>query len=200
MKYTPLIDNLITDLQAMPGVGKRSAQRIAFYMLDRNREAALKLSESLRKATEIGYCQRCFNFCEEELCDICKSPKRREENIICVVETPADAYAIESTEQYFGTYFVLHGSISPIDAIGPEELHLDVLKKILEEDRPKELIIATNATVEGEATAHLIASYAEQLNIPISRPAYGIPFGSDLDNIDNRTLTKSLAGRIRYSE
>ncbi len=198
MKYSPLIDKLIRDLQVMPGIGPRSAQRIAFYLLDRNRQGALRLSDTLEEAMNIGYCKRCRNFSEKEYCDICADQKRHSHNTICVVETPADCYAIENSNSYFGTYFILHGAISPIDAIGPQELHLDDLKEIIRTEKPKEIILATSATVEGDATAHLIASYASNFEIKISRPAYGIPLGSDIDGLDHRTLSKSLEGRISF--
>jgi recombination protein RecR len=198
MTHTPLIDKLIRDLQVMPGIGPRSAQRIAFYLLDRNREGALQLSSTLKQAMNIGYCKRCRNFSEGEYCEICSDKKRIANKTICVVESPADAFAIEKTQTYFGTYFILHGCLSPIDSIGPKELHLDTLHDIIKDELPNEIIIATSATVEGDATAHLIASYAKKYNVNISKPAYGIPLGCDIDNLDHRTLSKSLEGRIRF--
>lgn len=195
MKFSPLLEELIHDLQVMPGIGPKSAQRIAFNLLDQHRAEAIRLSDTLRRAMEIGYCKRCLSYCENELCDICSDAKRVAVGILCVVESPADVLAIEQTEEFGGTYFVLHGHLSPLDGIGPKELHLDDLEKTLAEGNFKEIILATNPTVEGDATAHYIGHIAQKYNVNASRIARGVPVGGELDSIDGSTLMRSLSGR-----
>ncbi|MBQ3682855.1 MAG: recombination protein RecR [Succinimonas sp.] len=196
MKFSPLLDNLIKELQIMPGIGPRSAQRIAFSLLDRDREGALRLSKALEKAAyRINYCSECRSYCEGDLCEICKSETRQSTKVLCVVESPSDVLAIEKTAEFSGTYFVLHGHLNPLEGIGPRELHLDILEGLIDKYRYKEIILATNPTVEGDATAHFIGHIAAKYQIPVSQIARGIPMGGELDAIDGSTLMRSLAGR-----
>lgn len=195
MNYSPLLDELIKALRCLPGVGQKSAQRMAFHLLERNRKGALDLSEALKLAMEnIGHCERCRNFSETPLCTICDNP-RRDKTQLCVVETPADVVALEQSAGYSGVYFVLMGHISPLDGIGPAELGLDRLRTILQEDGVRELILATSTTVEGETTAHYVADMARAANISVSRIAYGVPLGGELDLIDSGTLSHALSER-----
>ncbi|MDO6765393.1 recombination mediator RecR [Agarivorans sp. 1_MG-2023] len=199
MKYSPSIDQLIKSLQVLPGVGPRSAQRMAFHLLERKRRDGLQLAEHLTKAMDaVGHCEVCRNFAEEDLCPICQSPKRTSKGVICVVETPADVAAIEQTAQFFGSYFVLMGHLSPLDGIGPSELHLDKLERRLANEDVSELILATNPTVEGEATAYYIADMAKRYKVKVSRIAHGVPLGGELDSVDGTTLSHSLIGRQTF--
>ncbi|MGY5453399.1 recombination mediator RecR [Agarivorans sp. MS3-6] len=199
MKYSPSIDSLIKSLQVLPGVGPRSAQRMAFDLLERKRRDGLKLAACINKAMDVvGHCNACRNFAEEELCVICQSPKRLSKGVICVVETPADVAAIEQTSQFFGSYFVLMGHLSPLDGIGPSELHLDKLELRLQNEQVQELILATNPTVEGEATAYYIADMAKRYQVKVSRIAHGVPLGGELDSVDGTTLSHSLIGRQSF--
>lgn len=196
MKISPLFEELVRDLQAMPGIGPRSAQRIAYYFLDYGRQRALKLSKTLEKAMDnIGYCKRCNIYSENDYCEICSNPIRVNSKVLCVVEYPADVVAIEQTHDFNGSYFVLHGHLSPIDGIGPKELHLEKLEAIFANEKIEEVILATAPTVEGDATAFFIKRVAEKYNIPCSQLARGIPVGGDLDSLDGNTLSKSIAGR-----
>jgi recombination protein RecR len=196
MKFTPSIDGLIQSLQILPGVGPRSAQRMAFALLEQKRSQAADLADKLQHAlTHVRHCNLCRNFAETELCPVCESPKRRGKGVICVVETPADAAAIEQTGQFFGCYFVLMGHLSPLDGIGPSELGLDQLSQRLEDESISELILATNPTVEGEATAFYIADMAKQKGVLVSRIAHGVPVGGELDSVDGTTLSHSFLGR-----
>jgi len=199
MKFSPLVQELIESLRCLPGVGGKSAQRMAFYLLERNRHGGSKLAKSLEKAmTDIGHCQQCRTFTEQELCSICENPRRELSEQLCVVESPADVIAIEQTGDFQGKYFVLMGHLSPIDGIGPDDLGLDVLASQLASGAFKELILATNPTVEGEATAHYIADLAEQYQVNISRIAHGVPVGGELEFVDGNTLSHALSGRKNY--
>lgn len=174
MKFSPLLDALIRELQILPGVGPKSAQRMAFQLLERERKRGLQLGQTLQKAlTEIGHCQHCRTFTENTLCDICVNPKRHENGLLCIVETPADVAAIEQTHLYSGRYFVLMGHLSPLDGIGPKELGLDQLEQRLQHGEWSEVILATNPTIEGDATAFYIASIAKKYNINVTRIAHG---------------------------
>ncbi|MFM2483409.1 recombination mediator RecR [Celerinatantimonas sp. YJH-8] len=197
MKYTPSLDRLIQALQVLPGVGPRSAQRMAFSLLQEKRSQAVKLAECLQQALEVvGHCPVCRNFSEaEQLCPICSSDKRRLSGLLCIVENPADVVAIEQTAQYSGCYFVLMGHLSPLDGIGPQEIGLDKLEARLDEESYTEVILATNPTVEGEATAYYIAELARQRQIKVSRIAHGVPIGGELDHVDGTTLSHSFIGR-----
>jgi recombination protein RecR len=172
---------------------------MAFHLLERNRHGGDKLSQSLAKAmTQVGHCQKCRNFTEQDCCEICTSPKRSIANLLCVVETPADVIAIEQTGDFQGRYFVLMGHLSPIDGIGPEDLGLDTLAYQLKNEPIQEVILATNPTVEGEATAHFIAELAQQYDVKISRIAHGVPVGGELEYVDGNTLSHALSGRKSY--
>ncbi len=197
MSFSPLLDDLIKSLQCLPGVGPKSAQRMAFYLLDKNRSGAGKLSSAIDKAiNQIGHCQSCRTFTEDEICRLCANPKRHQSGQLCVVESPADLLAIEQTAQFSGTYFVLMGHLSPLDGIGPSDIGLDILAQRLDQGGIQELILATNPTVEGEATAYYIAELAKEHNIHVSRIAHGVPVGGELELVDGTTLSHSFAGRV----
>jgi recombination protein RecR len=190
-----LLVRLIEALRCMPGVGRKSAQRIAFHLLERDTQGASQLSQALAAAVEgIGHCSRCRMFSEQELCDICSSPGR-DETLLCVVETPADVMAVEDATGYKGHYFVLMGHLSPLDGIGPEELGLQKLEERLVRENFHELIIATNPTVEGDATAHYLADMASRHAVPASRIAHGVPLGGELEYVDGGTLSHAFFGR-----
>lgn len=200
MKFSPLVQELIDSLKCLPGVGAKSAQRMAFHLLERNRSGGSKLSQTLGRAMEnIGHCQQCRNFTEEALCDICQSPKRKIATQLCIVETPADVIAIEQTGEFQGRYFVLMGHLSPLDGIGPDDLGLDVLETQLATGQFSEVILATNPTVEGEATAHFIAELSQTYDVNISRIAHGVPVGGELEYVDGNTLSHALSGRKNYN-
>jgi recombination protein RecR len=186
---------LIDTLRCMPGVGRKSAQRIAFHLLERDRGGADELSRALADAVEgIGHCKRCRMLTEHENCSIC-SAKGRDEAQLCVVESPADVMAVEDATGYRGLYFVLMGHLSPLDGIGPEELGVPMLEERLREANISELIIATNPTVEGDATAHFLADLAGKYNVPASRIAHGVPLGGELEYVDGGTLSHAFFGR-----
>ena len=196
MKFSPLIDELISSLKILPGVGPKSAQRMAFQLLERQREGALKLSAALHDAMQhVKHCERCRTFTEQQRCDICRNPSREACGILCVVESPQDVIAIEQTAEFKGTYFVLMGHLSPIDGIGPSDLGLERLLSILIDEDIQEVILATNPTVEGEATAHYIAQMCKEQNIKATRIAHGVPVGGELEFIDGSTLTHAFSGR-----
>lgn len=195
MTDSPLIARLIETLRCLPGVGPKSAQRMAFHLLERNREGALRLAQALQEAAErVGRCERCRTLSEMSLCRLCAS-ERRDARQLCVVENPADVQAIEQTTSYQGLYFVLMGHLSPLDGIGPGDIGLDRLARRFADGEVQEVILATNPTVEGEATAHYIAEMARQHRIRASRIAYGVPFGGELEYVDSGTLSHALAGR-----
>ena len=200
MKFSPLVQELIDALKCLPGVGAKSAQRMAFQLLERNRRGGSKLASTLAKAmTDIGHCQSCRNFTEEDLCEICQSPKRKIATSLCVVESPGDVIAIEQTGEFSGIYFVLMGHLSPIDGIGPDDLGLDILENQFASGQFFEVILATNPTVEGEATAHFIAQLAQKFQVNISRIAHGVPVGGELEYVDGNTLSHALSGRKSYN-
>jgi recombination protein RecR len=186
---------LIDGLRCMPGVGQKSAQRIAFHLLERDRDGANGLSIALAEAvSSIGHCRRCRMFTEHELCSIC-SASGRDGTQLCVVESPADVMAIEDATGFRGLYFVLMGHLSPLDGIGPSELGLDKLEEWLADGEVKELIIATNPTVEGDATAHYLADVATRYSVDASRIAHGVPLGGELEYVDGGTLSHAFYGR-----
>lgn len=192
---SPLLQQMIDALRCLPGVGPKSAQRMAFHLLERNRDGALKLSTVLKQAVEdIGHCKQCRTFTEFDECQIC-SDLSRDESVLCVVETPVDVLAIDQATGFRGKYFVLMGHLSPLDGIGPAELGLDKLEQRFELDKIKEVILATNPTVEGEATAHYISEMAEEQGISASRIAHGVPLGGELEYIDSGTLAHAFSGR-----
>ena len=193
--YSPLLNQLIQALQCLPGVGAKSAQRMAFHLLDKDRGGAGRLSSVLEEAIRsIRNCERCRMLTEERLCRFCSSD-RRDGSQLCVVETPADLLAIEQSAAYRGRYFVLMGHLSPIDGIGPSELGLELLERRFADERFGEVVIATSVTVEGDATAHLIATLAHKHGVRASRIAYGVPVGGELEFIDGGTLSRALSGR-----
>ena len=195
MSYSPLLMRLIDTLRCMPGVGRKSAQRIAFHLLERDRNGADELSAALAEAVKgIGHCENCRMLTEHEMCNIC-SASGRDERQLCVVESPADVMAVEDATGYRGMYFVLMGHLSPLDGIGPNELGMEKLESRLGNDGIDELIIATNPTVEGDATAHYLAELAGRYNVQASRIAHGIPLGGELEYVDGGTLSHAFFGR-----
>lgn len=196
---SPLIKKLVDAFTCLPGVGPKSAQRMAYYLLERNRDGGEHLSGALAEAMAgVHHCQRCRDFTESDLCGICQS-ERRDKNLLCIVESPADVIAIEATGGFQGTYFVLMGHLSPLDGIGPEDIGLDQLKRVIDSEDPDEVILATNSTVEGEATAHFIAEMLKGTGTQLSRIASGVPLGGELEYIDGGTLMHSFSGRKPYS-
>jgi recombination protein RecR len=195
MRFSPLLEQLIEALRCLPGVGPKTAQRMALVLLTRGRDNGKRLAKSLTEAMEhIGHCQLCRIFSESELCEICAS-QHRDHTQLCIVENPVDVTAIEQTSSYRGKYFVLLGRLSPLDGIGPEAIGIDKLKTHFERGDIKEVIVATNPTVEGEATAHYISELAKQHAIKVTRIAHGVPIGSELEYVDSSTLAHALAGR-----
>lgn len=195
MQISPLVDNLISSLRYLPGVGPKSAQRMALYLLEKNREAANLIAHSIKEAVEnVKKCSLCRNLTEEEICSIC-ADSSRDSSIICVLENPADLFAIESSSTFKGLYFVLYGKISPLAGIGPEDLGLDFLFKKLQNPYVKEVILATNPTVEGETTAHYIHQKILPLNLKVTRLAQGMPLGGELEHTDGLTLARAISSR-----
>ncbi|HYM35365.1 MAG TPA: recombination mediator RecR [Steroidobacteraceae bacterium] len=195
MIYPPSLTQLIESLRCLPGVGPKSAQRMAFHLLERDRAGAKRLAESIAQANErIARCQRCRMFAESELCPICASPKR-DRSLLCVVESPADVVAVEQSGSYRGCYFVLMGHLSPLDGIGPDQLGLPQLDALMAQGEAQEIILATNPTVEGSTTAHYIAELARARGIKASRIAHGVPVGGELEYVDGGTLAHAIAGR-----
>lgn len=190
-----LIDDLVTALTVLPGVGPKSAQRMALHLLQRDRSGGSRLSTVLERAMrDVRQCRICRNLTEAEVCRLCDDPQR-EKRLLCVVESPADVLALEQAGGYRGYYFVLHGKLSPIDGIGPEELGLERLQERISELQPEELILATNPTVEGEATAHYIGRLVGGRVQQISRIAHGVPLGGEIEYTDGGTLSHALQGR-----
>lgn len=195
MRISPLIDRLIDSLQTMPGVGPKTATRTALHLLQYNRDGARALATALSDAAEhVQRCRTCRTLTESDQCAICANP-RRDSSVLCVVESPADIIAIEQTAGFSGRYFVLHGRLSPIDGIGPEELGLTELPARVRELGTKEVILATNPTVEGEATAHYIRESLRDCAVAITRIAHGVPLGGELEYIDGGTIAHALQGR-----
>ncbi|MEN8206261.1 MAG: recombination mediator RecR [Pseudomonadota bacterium] len=195
MSGSRLIGRLIETLRCLPGVGPKSAQRMAFHLLEHNRDGGRQLAEALTLAMEqVGNCRECRTLSEESVCRLCAN-ERRDRNVLCVVETPADVQALEQSTGYRGLYFVLMGHLSPLDGIGPEALGLDLLETRLASGEVQELILATNPTVEGEATAHFVSEMARVQGIRTTRIAHGVPMGGELEYIDGGTLSHAFAGR-----
>ncbi len=191
------LESLIEAFKALPGVGPRSAQRMAFHILERDREGGQALAGALERAlTGVRKCERCRMFSDEAVCGVCRNP-RRDASLICVVESPADVMAIEQATAYQGHYFVLMGHLSPLDGIGPDELGLDLLESRLAEGDVAELILATNPTVEGEATANYLTDIARSQGVSTSRIAHGVPIGGELEYVDGGTLSHAFQGRIQ---
>ena len=188
------LEKLIEALRCMPGIGKKSAQRIAYHLLERNRDGARNLATALTEAMDrIGHCRDCRTLSETEICKLCSSEKR-DKSLLCIVESPADVHAIEEAG-YNGIYFVLMGRLSPLDGIGPDDLGLDKLSALLDQGGVREVILATNLTVEGEATAHYIGQMVRTRNLRATRIAHGIPIGGELEYAGTSTISHALAGR-----
>ena len=195
MKHPPSLTRLIDALRMLPGVGPKTAQRMAFHLLQEGRDGARVLADSLTVAlSRVARCTRCRMFTETETCFVCSSPQR-DAGLLCVVESPADVVAIEQSAGYRGRYFVLMGHLSPLDGIGPEQLGVPALEALLDEGGVRELILATNPTVEGEATAHFLSELARARALRATRIAHGVPIGGELEYIDGGTLAHALAGR-----
>jgi recombination protein RecR len=189
------INKLIEEFSKLPGIGRKTAQRLAFHVLSMSNEEALTLATSIVNAKKhIRYCSKCFNLTEQDPCPICSSGKR-DQSVICVVESPKDIVAMEKTREFIGLYHVLHGAISPMDGVGPSEIKVRELILRLRGPEVKEVIIATNPTIEGEATAMYISKLIKPLGIKVTRIAHGIPVGGDLEYADEMTLSKALEGR-----
>ena len=192
---SPLLADLIEALRCLPGVGAKTAQRMAFHVLERDRVGGQRLAERLAAAVEhIGNCTRCRTFSERPICSVCSSASR-DAHLLCVVETPIDQLAIEQATGYRGRYFVLLGRLSPMDGMGPRELGLDLLAQHLGEGEIEELIIATNPTIEGQATSHLLAQLAHAAGVRATRLAHGVPLGGELEFIDRGTLAHAFGSR-----
>jgi recombination protein RecR len=195
MLYPPSLTLVIEALRCLPGVGPKSAQRMAFHLLERDRSGAREIAQSLLKAVEqVGACRRCRMFAEADLCPVCAAPGR-DPGLVCVVESPADVIAVEQSGSYRGCYFVLMGHLSPLDGVGPEQLGIPDLERLLRGGEVREVILATNPTVEGDATAHFIAELANRQGIHATRIAHGVPVGGELEYVDGGTLAHAFAGR-----
>ncbi|OAI16111.1 recombination protein RecR [Methylomonas lenta] len=198
MQNAGLLKELIQSLCCLPGVGPKSAQRMAFHLLQRNREGGRQLSRILLQALDnIGYCRDCRTLTETELCEVCAN-QLRESDVLCVVESAADVWIIDQATSFKGKYFVLHGRLSPLDGIGPDQLGIDVLEQRLASGSIKEIILATNSTIEGQATAHFIGEIAGKFNIRATRIAHGVPMGGELEFIDSGTLVHAFNGRHEF--
>ena len=200
-KVSPLVDSLIESIQCLPGVGPKSAQRMVLHLLEREREGGKLLSEALSLALEsVGQCRQCRIFSEDELCLICKNEKR-DKQVICVVESVSDVFAIEQSNQFRGKYFILHGHLSPIDDIGPEQLGLNQLFLLVRSEEIREMILATNSTLEGEATAHFIYDSLKDIkNLNLTKLAQGVPLGGELEYVDRGTIMHAFSGRVNLKE
>jgi len=196
MGFSPLIEQLIDSLRCLPGVGQKTAQRMAFHLLNNDKTGAARLAEVMQQAIEqIDHCSVCRNLCEHDVCDYCSSTSR-DESLLCIVESPADVLTVDNATQFRGKYFVLMGRLSPLDGVGPEELGLTMLGHRFDNNLIKEVILATNPTVEGEATAHYISEMAAKRGIRATRLAHGVPLGGELEYIDGNTLSHAFSGRL----
>ena len=195
MEYSPSIEKLIESFEKLPSIGHKTAQRLAFYMLDLNMEEIKEFTDSIINAkTNLKFCSKCFNISDTDPCNICSNPKR-DEGIICVVEEVRDVLAMERTHEFNGVYHVLHGSISPMNGVGPDDIRIKELLARLMDGKVKEIILATNPRVEGEATSMYISKLVKPLGVKVTRIARGIPIGGDLEYTDEVTLAKALEGR-----
>ncbi|MCK8515759.1 recombination mediator RecR [Methylonatrum kenyense] len=198
MAFSPLIRDLIDSLRCLPGVGPRSAQRMAFHLLQRDRAGGERLATLLERAMrEIGQCEQCRQPTEEPVCSVCRE-NGRDPALLCLVENPADVFALEQATDYRGLYFVLMGRLSPLDGIGPEALGLDRLEQRFRDGVVREVILATSPTVEGEATSHYVAEMGREYGVRCSRIAHGVPVGGELEFVDSGTLSHAFAGRRDY--
>jgi recombination protein RecR len=195
MKPPQSLDALIEALRCLPGVGPKSAQRMAYHLLQRDQGGAARLATALNAALScIGHCERCNNFSEQPICDLCRSP-RRDETLLCVVESPTDLVMVEQTQTYAGMYFVLLGRLSPLDGVGPRDIYLEKLVQRASDGRVKEVIIATNFTVEGEATAHYVGELLRTRGLKVTRIARGLPVGGELEHVDTGTIAQAVIER-----
>ena len=198
MRYSPALARLVDALRLLPGIGPKSAQRMAFQLLERRRDGAQEIVEALGEALElVGKCQRCRMLTDGGLCPVCADP-RRDASVLCVVESPADVIAVEQSGGFRGRYFVLNGRLSPLDGVGPAELGLQHFEAVLAEGVVREVILATNATVEGQATAHVVGELTRQHGLQATRIAQGVPMGGELETVDGSTLAHALAGRQNF--
>ena len=192
------LERLISELSRLPGVGPKTAQRLAFHMLRADRQRAESLAQAIvDMKTRIGWCERCYNIAEGSLCAICSSA-RRDASLLCVVETPLDVLAVERTSEFAGLYFVLNGVISPIDGVGPDQIHVPQLLDRVRGDGVAEVIVATDADIEGEATAVYLQRALAPLGVQVTRPAHGLPVGGDLEYADELTLARAISGRRAF--
>ncbi|GEN28799.1 recombination protein RecR [Halovibrio variabilis] len=199
MRFSPLVEQLMEAFRVLPGVGPKTAQRMAMHLLERERPGGQRLAAVIQQAIEeVGYCQRCRTLTEADICALCESP-RRDDTLLCVVESPADQLAIEEAGGFKGRYFVLHGHLSPLDGVGPESIGLDLLEARVAEGLIEEVVLATNPTIEGEATAHYIASLLSEYGVKLSRLAYGVPMGGELEYVDGGTLSRAFNGRLPFA-
>jgi recombination protein RecR len=199
MLYPPSLSRLIEALRCLPGVGPKSAQRMAFHLLERDRDGAREIAAAIVAASEkLGHCRRCRMFAEGELCPVCAG-HGRDRSLLCVVESPADVVAIEQSGSFRGCYFVLMGHLSPLDGVGPDQIGIEAFERVLAEGEVREVILATNPTVEGEATAHFLAEVVTRRAVRASRIAHGVPVGGELEYVDGGTLAHALAGRQAVS-
>jgi len=195
MQFDPVLHDLMQALRCLPGVGQKTAQRMAFHLLERDRQGAFNLAQSLADAVDkVTHCETCQTLSSSPVCGLC-SDQRREQHLLCVVETPVDVMAIEGATLFKGVYFVLNGRLSPLDGLGPADIGLDKLAERIQQGLIKEIILATNPTVEGEATAHYISEMAKKHGIKATRIAHGVPFGGELEYIDSGTLSHAFSGR-----
>ena len=195
MKSPSSLDELIAALRCLPGVGPKSAQRMAYHLLQRDRPGAGRLATALGAVlARITHCERCNSFAEEPVCELCRSP-RRDPSLLCVLESPGDLLVMEQAQCYRGLYFVLMGALSPLDGIGPRDIHLDRLMRRATDGTVQEVILATNFTVEGEATAHYIGELLGQRGLKVTRIAQGLPVGGEIEHVDSGTLAQAVAER-----
>lgn len=195
MKNPPALEQLIDSLRCLPGVGPKSAQRMAYYLLQRDRKGASALAIALDNALQVvDHCKLCNTFSEQPICPLCES-EQRDKNVLCVVEMPTDLMMLENTRAYNGMYFVLMGRLSPLDGVGPKEIHLDKLIKRAQDGLVQEVILATNYTVEGDATAHYISELLKVRGIKTSRIARGMPMGGEIEYVDSGTLAQAMLER-----
>jgi recombination protein RecR len=195
MKNPPALEQLVESLRCLPGVGPKSALRMAYHLLQRDRQGAANLAQALNQAlAQIGHCSLCNNFSEEPICPLC-AKGNRDPHLLCVVEMPTDLLMLEQTQTYHGMYFVLMGRLSPLDGIGPREIHLDRLLKRAQDGQVEEVILATNYTVEGEATAHYVSELLKSRGLKVSRIARGLPMGGEIEHVDSGTLAQAMMER-----
>ena len=198
MSSSPSLTELVNALKCLPGVGQKSAQRMALHLIERDQVGAARIANATLTALEkVQHCKQCRNFSDTDLCEICSSQKRNAASL-CIVETPADVLAIEASGAFQGLYFVLLGRLSPLDGIGPDQLGLEILEEQLNNGVVEEIILATSATVEGDITAQFVADNARKFSIKTSRLARGIPLGGELEYVDSGTLSRALSGRQQY--